>query len=368
MIRRFPFLLLALLGLLAVTAVQAGGPSPFRVQPALVTNDHGWDLSVGFDFPPRCYLYADRLAFSIEGLPGSPDFQLPPPAAPDGSEQQPQFRQQFTARSCQTGQPPAALVLTVFLHGCDPDTCYFPEVRRFRLVPGLAALELPPDLASPGPPEPARWRLLADGFNVLTRNGFKDEPDFLRFLREAGLATAPMEHAAVPWWLVGGIVATAAGWTALRGGKNRWRSAVPILVALLAVSLLAYRRSPRAPGGAGHLVAVDFNANTLAEDDLADLLGNALREGAPVLLSLQPSTPGQPGPQSAGFPRVPGKLGGLQQIRLRLPDATDPRARELCQYFAVAHPPVFALLIPRNHSPAGMALNLRPSGQDAAPR
>ena len=364
MIRRFHFLLRALLGLLAVMAVQAGGPSPFQVQPSLVTNAHGWDLSVGFDFPPRCYLYADRLAFSIEGLPGSPDFQLPPSAAPDGSEQQPQFRRKFTALSCQTGQPPASLVLAVFLHGCDPDNCYFPEVRRFRLVPGLAAQELPPDLVSPGPAEPARWRLLADGFNVLTRNGFKDEQDFLSFLHEAGLATAPVEHAAVPWWLVGGIVATAAGWTALRGGTTRWRSALPILVALLAVSLLAYRRSPRDAAGTGRPVAVDFNANTLAEDDLADLLGNALREGAPVLLSLQPSIPGQPGAKPDGFP---GKPGGLQQIRLRLPDTTDPRARELCQYFAVAHPPVFALLIPRSHSHAGMALNLQPSGQDTAP-
>ncbi len=367
MFRRLPFLLLALLGLLAGMTVNAGRPSPFQVLPSLVTNGNGWELSVEFDFPPRCYLYADRLAFSIEGLPGSPDFQLPPPSPPGGGEQQPQFRQKFTALSCQTGRPPASVVLAVYLHGCDPDNCYFPEVRRFRLSPGFAALELPPDLATPGPPEPARWRLLADGFNVLTRNGFTDEQDFLRFLHEAGVATPLTDHAGIPWWLVGGIAAATVSWTALRRGKTRWGSAALILVALIAVSVPASRRSPGDTGGVGHPVVLNLGANSLAEDDLADLLSQALHDGAPVLLSLQPTATGQSTAKPDGFPSTRGNLGGVQQIRLQLPDTADSRARELCQYFAVSRPPVFALLIPRNHSRPRMALNLHTTDQCAVP-
>ncbi len=360
-------MLLALLGLLASWAVHAGGLSPFRVLPSLVTNGNGWELSVGFDFPPRCYLYADRLAFSIEGLPGSPDFQLPPPSPPGGGEQQPQFRQKFTALSCQTGRPPASVVLAVYLHGCDPDNCYFPEVRRFRLSPDFAALELPPDLVAPGPPEPARWRLLADGFNVLTRNGFTDEQDFLRFLHEAGVATARPAHAAVPWWLVGGIAAATVSWTALGRGKTRWRSAALILVALIAVGVPASRRSSGDEGGVGRPVVLNLGANSMAEDDLADLLSQALHDGAPVMLALQPTAADPSLAKPDVFPRTRGNLGGVQQVRLQLPDTADPRARELCQYFAISRPPVFALLIPRNHSRPSMALNLHATEQCAVP-
>ncbi len=366
MFRRWlQFLLFALAtGLVA----EAKGPSPFKVSPSLVTTETGWDLAVSFDFPPGHYLYADRLAFSIEGMPGSPNFQLPPPAPPTGSERQPQFRQQFVALNCQTGRPPSSVVLAVFLHGCDADNCYFPEVRRFRLSPGTAAVELPPDLATPGPPEPPRWRLVADGFSVRTRTSFTDEADFRHFLQEAGVTSAPAKQAAIPWWLIGGLAVATFGWTTLRSRHGRRRPLVLILTALVGLGALAQHRSSGIPGAPTPTVALDFAANSAAEDELANLLSRALNEGSPVLLSLQPATVDPARTKPGEILATRSVSGVFKNVRLQLPATTDPRSRELCQYFAVERPPVFALLVPRNHPGAGLALNLQPGNRRPGPR
>lgn len=366
MLRRWlQFLLLALAtGLVA----EAKGPSPFKVIPSLVANDTGWDLAVNFDFPPGHYLYADRLAFSIEGMPGSPNFQLPSPAPPTGSERQPQFRQKFTALNCQTGRPPPSLVLAVFLHGCDPDNCYFPEVRRFRLSPGTAAVELPPELVTPGPPEPPRWRLIADGFDVRTRTSFTDEADLRRFLQDAVVTSTPAKQAAIPWWLISGLAAATLGWTALRSRHGQRRPLVLMLTALVGLGALAQRRSFGITSLPSRVVALDFAANSSAEDELADLLGRALNEGSPVLLSLQPAAADSARTKSVEAPAIRSDLGTLKNVRLQLPDRADPRSLELCQYFAVERPPVFALLVPRHHARAGLALNLQPDNRRMYPR
>ncbi|HTH46434.1 MAG TPA: protein-disulfide reductase DsbD domain-containing protein [Candidatus Limnocylindria bacterium] len=362
---------LLLLGLVTGVSAQAHRASPFRVTPALVSTDTGWDLTVDFDFPARHYLYADRLAFTIEGVPGSPHFQLPPPTPPTGGERQPQFRQHFTARSCQTGRPPQPLVLSVFLHGCDPENCYFPEVRRFRLTPGADAVELPSDLAGRAPPEPPRWRLVADGFSVATRTDFTNEADFQQFIQPGGAAEVtapPVRHAGIPWWLAGGMAAAALGWTTTRSGRGRRWPALVIAGALGVLGLLSYRQSAVRAGQPEALITLNFAANSVAEEDLADLLSRAWSDGSSVLLSLQPaganSRPADVWAGGAGR----GRLAGLRPVRVQLPAVADPRSRELCEYFAVAQPPVFALLRPRPQIPAGMAPKLHPGDRPMPPR
>lgn len=180
---------LALAGLLTLGALTARGESPFTVSPRVETTNGTTVLRVALAIPAHHVLYADKLAFHLNGAETATAFELPPAAViNDRFSGKPKnvFARSFEASRLLPGGLTTNLTLTVHFQGCDEANCYFPEDQMFTLSPRgeVARIEAPEEVA----PESARpeWSALAAGFTVSAHgSGYLNEKEFLGLLDQA---------------------------------------------------------------------------------------------------------------------------------------------------------------------------------------
>jgi thioredoxin:protein disulfide reductase len=159
-------------------AASVHAESPFGVTPKI----DGDRVRVMFTIPDGHHLYADRLAFELDGT--SVSFTVPVPAdVPDkfSGEVRKAYVKSFDTTFA-PASPPSTLA--VHLQGCDDAHCYFPEIRTFMLRGAGTTVST----GQPVTPAVtfAAWRELADRFTVTARgSGYLSEREFLAFLNQA---------------------------------------------------------------------------------------------------------------------------------------------------------------------------------------
>ena len=176
-------------GVWAVGALTLYAQSPFTVTPKVATTNGVQVLHVAFALPTNHVLYADKLAFHLQGDESPVGFDLPEAALINdkfSKKQKKVFAQSFEATRPLPAGGTNVLSLTVNFQGCDDANCFFPEEHVFRIsAKGEVARLESPEEAAPAT-TPLEWQTLAAGFSVAGRgSGYLNEKQFLGFLDQA---------------------------------------------------------------------------------------------------------------------------------------------------------------------------------------
>lgn len=185
--------------------------SPFTVKPGLRTNDGTITAEVGFHVPAGHHLYADELAFEIDGR--QTKFSCPAPIRVvdrHSGDTRPVYHGDFTATYPLTSWPSAGWLLTVRWRGCNDAECFFPESQTWRGHPSggltVAPAEGPSETGAPVAATTAAGSI--DGVRVTSRvSGYLGAREFLEFLR----ADPPSGSGAVEGAGTGGAALAGAG-------------------------------------------------------------------------------------------------------------------------------------------------------------
>ncbi len=185
--------LIILAGLLACPLVNGfadeDAASPFAVAPSTLTSNGVSLLSLAFHIPERHHIYADRLAFELNGAPIS----LPLPEATRVSDkfshqERLAFENDFRVACPLPASRSGRLAFAVTFQGCSEAECYFPETHQWTIGPdnSVASLDDPAANASAAAADGA----LTNGFQVAARaSGFLGSDKFLQFLNQSSGAT-----------------------------------------------------------------------------------------------------------------------------------------------------------------------------------
>lgn len=167
---------LAALAAAALTAAVAaeGESSPFGITPTITNNNGRATLVVSFSIPTGHRLYAGALSFEIDG--SSTQFDMPAPvevADRHSASTKQVFAKNFIAsKNLEQG----ASSLSISLHGCNEQECFFPETRGWTI---LKSGRIAAQTATSGEVTTE----LSRGFSVSARtSGFQSGQKFLGFL------------------------------------------------------------------------------------------------------------------------------------------------------------------------------------------
>jgi thiol:disulfide interchange protein len=183
------------IALLAARDIQAQNEetNPFAISPYATTSNGTPFLAIAILIPEHHHIYADRLAFEVNGVALPTGLPEPRRVADKFSGKE---RQVFEGNLCTLLPWPDAgsngTILSIEFQGCSDSECYFPERRQWKLgqTHSIVALTDGPDLPAAGTTS-GNW---TNGFRVAARaSGFLARDKFLSFLDESNAGSHQVE-------------------------------------------------------------------------------------------------------------------------------------------------------------------------------
>lgn len=216
-------------------SVSSGASERFPISAALETSpSSGAILKVAVEIRPGLKLYADEFRLELSPPADIAPLSIAPvkyEQDPFGGGSRPVNASSFTNLYRIANPPDGLLELTVHFQGCDRDSCFLPDSRRFILRDGKAA--------EPAADAAASQRRAAESSSVGraiagTRAGFMDSASFISFLADPAGDSAGSGFIGKAWksglaWLA--MLAVLAGGLAL----NLTPCVLPLIPVNLAV-------------------------------------------------------------------------------------------------------------------------------------
>ena len=175
------------IALLAAGGIQAQNEdaNPFAISPYATTSNGTPFLAIAILIPEHHHIYADRLAFEVNGAAVATGLPEPKRVADKFSGKE---RQVFEGNLCSLLPWPDAgsngAILSIEFQGCSDSECYFPERRQWKLGDNHSIVAFTDAIDSTATePASGSW---TNGFRVAARaSGYLPRNGFLAFMDEA---------------------------------------------------------------------------------------------------------------------------------------------------------------------------------------